>query len=130
MSQPGSGRRRRIECGALPDDLYIVPAQWPRLGRPFKRDLEQRTVTDDWHERVPVTENELDVFEAWAIAAAPFARSPSASNWRTRKPASWHRERPAQDAGCNIRRKAGYARLAQFCSEMAEGKGFEPSIEL
>lgn len=65
MSQPRSERRRRIERGALPDDLYIVPAPWPRLGRPVKHDVERWTVTDDWPERVPLAENELDVFEAW-----------------------------------------------------------------
>jgi hypothetical protein len=65
MSQLCSGRRRRIECGALPDDLYIVPAPRPRLGRPVKHDVERWTVTDDWPDRVPVAENELDVFEAW-----------------------------------------------------------------
>jgi hypothetical protein len=34
-------------------------------GRPPKHDVENWTVTDDWHERVPVTEAEVDVFEAW-----------------------------------------------------------------
>ncbi|MFZ5784522.1 MAG: hypothetical protein ACOY4R_30375 [Pseudomonadota bacterium] len=49
----------------MPDDLYIAPAPWPRLGRPVKHDTEHWSVTDDWPERVPVAENELDVFEAW-----------------------------------------------------------------
>lgn len=65
MSQPCSGRRRRIERGALPDDLYILRAPWPRLGRPVKHDVERWIVTDDWPECVPVTANELDMFEAW-----------------------------------------------------------------
>ena len=30
-----------------------------------KHDLSAWTVTDDWPERVPVTQAELDVFEAW-----------------------------------------------------------------
>ena len=34
-------------------------------GRPPKHDLSTWTVTDDWPERVPVTEAEVDVFEAW-----------------------------------------------------------------
>ena len=38
---------------------------WPVPGRPSKHDVENWTVTDDWHERVPVTEAEVDVFEAW-----------------------------------------------------------------
>jgi hypothetical protein len=35
----------------LPDDLYIVPGQWPRHGRPIKHDVESCTVTDDWPDR-------------------------------------------------------------------------------
>jgi hypothetical protein len=65
MSQSYSPRRTRVEHGELPDDLYIVPSPWPRLGRPIKRDVESWTVTDDWPEYVPVTDGELDVFEAW-----------------------------------------------------------------
>jgi hypothetical protein len=57
--------RQRISPGRLPDDLYIRLAPWPRLGRPPKHDLSTWTVTDDWPGRVPVTEAEVDVFEAW-----------------------------------------------------------------
>jgi hypothetical protein len=35
------------------------------VGRPPKHDLSAWTVTDDWPDRVPVTQSELDVFEAW-----------------------------------------------------------------
>lgn len=52
--------------GILPDDLYdfaVPPAR--RSGRPPAHDLSAWTVTDDWPERVPVTEREVDVFEAW-----------------------------------------------------------------
>ncbi len=51
--------------GILPDDLYIPLAPWPRIGRPPKQDIETWAVTDDWPERVPITDTELDVFEAW-----------------------------------------------------------------
>ena len=51
--------------GVLPDDLYIQPGPWPRVGRPTKHDLATWTVTDDWPEEVPVTNIEVDVFEAW-----------------------------------------------------------------
>jgi hypothetical protein len=50
----------------LPDDLYDFaepPAR--RSGRPPAHDLSALTVTDDWPERVPVTDREVDVFEAW-----------------------------------------------------------------
>ena len=57
--------RLRAECGVLPDDLYIVPGPWPRLGRPIKHDVETWAVTDDWPDPVPITDTELDVFEAW-----------------------------------------------------------------
>lgn len=32
---------------------------------PIKRDLIGWRVVDDWPERVPVTDREVDVFEAW-----------------------------------------------------------------
>jgi hypothetical protein len=38
---------------------------WPFQGRPPKHDLSTWTVTDDWPEDIPVTEAEVDVFEAW-----------------------------------------------------------------
>ena len=57
--------RPRVTFGVLPDDLYIQIEPWPRIGRPPKHDLSAWTVTDDWPERVPVTQAEVDVFEAW-----------------------------------------------------------------
>ena len=57
--------RPRINLGVLPDDLYITPEPWPRIGRPRKHDLSAWTVTDDWPERLPVMQAEVDVFEAW-----------------------------------------------------------------
>ncbi len=57
--------RSRISLGVVPDDLYIMREPWPRIGRPPKRDLSAWTVTDDWPERVPVAQAEVDVFEAW-----------------------------------------------------------------
>jgi hypothetical protein len=57
--------RRRVTLGILPDDVYIQTKPWPRIGRPPKHDLSAWTVTDDWPERVPVTQAEVDVFEAW-----------------------------------------------------------------
>jgi len=59
MSQTCSSHRRRTECGALPDDLYIVPAPWPRAGRPIKQDIEGWTITNDWPNRIPVGNAEL-----------------------------------------------------------------------
>ena len=50
----------------LPDDFYDY-AQPPlrRIGRPPKTDPATWTVTDDWPARVPVTEAEVELFEAW-----------------------------------------------------------------
>jgi hypothetical protein len=48
------------------DDLYDYarpPAA--RLGRPALEDPTTWTVKDDWPEDVPVTEAEIEVFEAW-----------------------------------------------------------------
>jgi hypothetical protein len=52
--------------GEAPDDLYDhthLPAR--RGGRPTADDVTTWTVTDDWSEEVPVTEAEIEVFEAW-----------------------------------------------------------------
>jgi hypothetical protein len=53
--------------GAAPaDDFYDYarpPA--PRPGRPAPEDPTTWTVKDDWPEDVPVTEAEIEVFEAW-----------------------------------------------------------------
>ena len=48
-------------------DLLVyarVPVQ-RRRGRQVVHDPESWRVIDDWLERVPVTEREVDVFEAW-----------------------------------------------------------------
>jgi hypothetical protein len=60
-------RRRRLETGTLPDDLYdyAKPPLPTRVGRPVKHDLAGWIVTDDWPDDVPVTEAEIDVFERW-----------------------------------------------------------------
>jgi hypothetical protein len=55
----------RTAFGELPTNFYIVPDPWPRLGRPVKHDVESWRVIADWPARVPVTNDEIDVFEAW-----------------------------------------------------------------
>lgn len=62
-----SKRHGRVRAGALPSDLYAYAEAkpLPRIGRPPKHDLETWTVIDDWPEGVPVTDAEVDVFEAW-----------------------------------------------------------------
>jgi len=55
-----------ITVDALPDDLYDYarpPAR--RVGRPAPEDTTTWTVTDDWPDEVPITEAEIEVFEAW-----------------------------------------------------------------
>ncbi len=54
----------RASTGILPDDLYIELEPWPRIGRSPKCDITTWTVTDDWPDRVPITDAELDMFEA------------------------------------------------------------------
>lgn len=46
-----------------PERLLGRPRSSP--GRRSKRDLSDWIVTDDWPKRVPVTEAEIEVFEAW-----------------------------------------------------------------
>lgn len=62
-----SKRHGRARTGALPSDLYAYAEAkpLPRIGRPPKHDPETWAITDDWPERVPVTDAEVDVFEAW-----------------------------------------------------------------
>lgn len=45
-------------------DLYDYVRPEPRLGRPAET-LGGWRIVDDWPKRVPVTEDEIDVFEAW-----------------------------------------------------------------
>ena len=45
-------------------DYHRLPEAKPR-GRPVADDLLDWRVTDDWPEDVPVTPEEVDVFEAW-----------------------------------------------------------------
>ena len=50
----------------LPDDLYdYLRPPVRRRGRPAKKKRSEWTVTDDWPEEVPITEAEIEVFEAW-----------------------------------------------------------------
>ncbi|MGH6679328.1 MAG: hypothetical protein ACREDL_10465 [Bradyrhizobium sp.] len=59
-------RERRFVSAVIPNDLYdyvLTPER--RSGRPVKHDLVDWRVVDDWPQRVPVTEREVDVFEAW-----------------------------------------------------------------
>jgi hypothetical protein len=65
MSQRRHARPYRAAAGELPGDLYVTPAPWPRCGRPVKHDVEAWRVIDDWPQRIPVTQTEIDVFEAW-----------------------------------------------------------------
>ena len=67
---PKESRSRSVgrpsQRGVFPDDLYDYLMPPPRrAGRPPKHDLSTWVVTDDWPERVPVTEREVDVFAAW-----------------------------------------------------------------
>jgi hypothetical protein len=58
-------RKTTVENG-LPADLYDYARQPARrAGRPAPQDTTTWTVTDDWPDEVPITEAELDVFEAW-----------------------------------------------------------------
>ena len=66
MASPQESRQRHAPDDASFDDLYDYTAAPARLDRrPAKRDSITWTVTDDWPEDVPVTEAEIDVFEAW-----------------------------------------------------------------
>lgn len=61
------GAKRHESRRSLRVNLCRAVFAWrrPRRGRPRKRDLSTWTVTDDWPENVPVTDEEVAVFERW-----------------------------------------------------------------
>ena len=67
MARPRKPHRQNLAAGdALPDDLYdYARPSTPRATRPVAEDPTTWTVKDDWPEEVPVTEAEIEVFEAW-----------------------------------------------------------------
>ena len=57
--------RGRAKLDALPDDLYDYLQTPPaRIGRPPRHDFSRWRVVDDWPQAVPISEAELDLFEA------------------------------------------------------------------
>ena len=66
MARKRKSRTRKTTAeDGLPADLYDYarpPAR--RAGRPAPEDTTTWTVTDDWPDEVPITEAEIDVFEA------------------------------------------------------------------
>lgn len=52
-------------CVAELLDLYDWVQPPPALGRPLKDELTDWRVVDDWPDAVPVTTEEIDVFERW-----------------------------------------------------------------
>lgn len=67
MTRSQNSRRRRLTSnGVAPDNLYDYARPLSRRsGRPIRNDPTTWTVKDDWPENVPVTDGEVDVFEAW-----------------------------------------------------------------
>jgi hypothetical protein len=62
MAHSQKSRRHREPV----DDLFdYAGAPARRTGRPVRTDQAEWTVNDDWPENVPVTEAEIEVFEAW-----------------------------------------------------------------
>ena len=59
--------RLRKQCPPTASEQLeaLLGYPWPFPGRPPKHDLSTWTVTDDWPEHIPVTEAEVNVFEAW-----------------------------------------------------------------
>jgi len=67
MVNPRKSRRRRVAAVATaPDDPYdyLLPPR-RRAAHPKAEEPSTWTVSDDWPDEVPVTEAEIEVFEAW-----------------------------------------------------------------
>jgi hypothetical protein len=61
-------RTRKSRTGnATTDDALLVDLYAParRAGRPAPEDTTTWTVTDDWPDEVPITDAEIEGFEAW-----------------------------------------------------------------
>jgi len=66
---------RRGRPGVAPDDLHapasdlydygLPPPARPDRHAPLDNELAGWVVTDDWPERIPVSEAEVDLFERW-----------------------------------------------------------------
>lgn len=56
---------RKLQLSASEQLRQLLGEPWPFPGRPSKHHLSEWIVTDDWPERVPVTQAEIDVFEGW-----------------------------------------------------------------
>ncbi|HLH97384.1 MAG TPA: hypothetical protein VKW08_19925 [Xanthobacteraceae bacterium] len=67
MARSQESRRRRSAplAGGLDDLQDYARRPMRRARRSRKAHPIDRTVTDDWPEDVPVTEAEVDAFEAW-----------------------------------------------------------------
>ena len=67
MTRSQNSRRRQLrKSGVVPDDLYgyaTPPSRRP--GRTIRNDPTTWIIKDGWPEKVPVTDVEIDVFEAW-----------------------------------------------------------------
>jgi hypothetical protein len=66
MAPPQDSRLRRVPADPQCIDLYDYVATSARPDQQrARRDAATWTVADDWPTEVPVTEAEIDVFEAW-----------------------------------------------------------------
>lgn len=66
MARSQKSQRRRASFDVPLDDLYdYARAPTRPARRPPKQHQTEWTVTDDWPDDVPVTEAEIEVFEAW-----------------------------------------------------------------
>lgn len=67
---PRASRKSILRNRSLPDDIDLYdyaehPPAKPRGSAAAKDDLSNWRVIDDWPEDVPVTPEEVDVFERW-----------------------------------------------------------------
>jgi hypothetical protein len=62
----GMAKPRPQDALSAPQQLELLLGYpWPYAGRPPRHDLSIWTVTDDWPDPVPVSSEEVALFERW-----------------------------------------------------------------
>ena len=91
----------------------------------------QQAITPAMVQKFAATARERIPDRRWRLPArTPPRTGPAGGGGREGSPDHGIEGRSTPTAGHRLRRKIGYARRSQFCSELADGVGFEPTVRL